>query len=243
MVKKIIFLLVSAFPVFAHSSVVIMGTRVVYPAQKKSINVQITNNESSPSLIQSWIDDGNAFRPPDSVLTPFIITPPIFRIEPKSGQTLRIMYTHETLPLDRETLFYLNVLDIPAKPKPNEYSASGNKGNFIQLAVRSRIKLFFRPAELKINPADSYNQVLWRLKQNGNNNTLQVDNKTPYYITYSKVQIQNNQNFQNISSVGMLAPFTTKYFPLKERLTPGAKISWVIINDYGGYQEGYSVLK
>ncbi|MEM8348791.1 fimbria/pilus periplasmic chaperone, partial [Morganella morganii] len=95
----------------SNASVIIMGTRVIYPAQQKSINIQLSNNEAEPSLIQSWIDTGDSESAPDSVKVPFIINPPVFRIEPKSGQTLRITYTQEKLPNNKESLFYLNVLD------------------------------------------------------------------------------------------------------------------------------------
>ncbi|MEI3973708.1 fimbria/pilus periplasmic chaperone [Klebsiella pneumoniae] len=53
------------------------------------------------------MDTGDASVAPDSVNVPFIITPLIFRIEPHTGQTLRIMYTGEALPNDRESIFWL----------------------------------------------------------------------------------------------------------------------------------------
>ncbi len=43
------------------------------------------------------------------------------------------------LPQDRESLFYLNVREIPPKP---------DKPNVLQLAMQSRIKLFYRPAAI-----------------------------------------------------------------------------------------------
>ncbi|HDV1693506.1 TPA: fimbria/pilus periplasmic chaperone, partial [Escherichia coli] len=35
----------------SYGSVVIMGTRVIYPAEQKSINVRLNNGDSTPSLI------------------------------------------------------------------------------------------------------------------------------------------------------------------------------------------------
>lgn len=43
-----------------QGSVVIMGTRVVYPAAQKSINIRLNNENSSPALVQSWLDTGDA---------------------------------------------------------------------------------------------------------------------------------------------------------------------------------------
>ncbi|MCV5901851.1 fimbria/pilus periplasmic chaperone, partial [Escherichia coli] len=55
-----------------QGSVVIMGTRVVYPATQKSISIRLNNDNESPALVQSWLDDGDAAAPPESVHVPFI---------------------------------------------------------------------------------------------------------------------------------------------------------------------------
>ncbi|MGE1899315.1 fimbria/pilus periplasmic chaperone [Escherichia coli] len=161
----------------SYGSVVIMGTRVIYPAEQKSINVRLNNGDSTPSLIQAWLDTGDPSSPPDSVRVPFIITPPVFRVEPLSGQTMRIMYTGEKLPADRESLFWLNVLDIPAKPSFAGKSEKAQGYNYLQFAVRSRIKFFFRPDGLPFSPDDAYKKVTWQLT---GGDTLQASNPTPY---------------------------------------------------------------
>ncbi len=57
---------------------------------KKEITVQLSNNADRPALAQAWLDNGDADATPDTITTPFIITPPISRVDAKSGQTLRI---------------------------------------------------------------------------------------------------------------------------------------------------------
>ncbi len=71
---------------------------------------------------------------------PFIVLPPIVRIEPGKGQSWRLVFNGSRLPQDRESLFWFNLLDIPPEPK------NGKTDNYLQLAIRSRIKLFYRPA-------------------------------------------------------------------------------------------------
>ena len=56
--------------------------------------------------------------------------------------------------------FYLNVLDIPAKPENKDSGSAEVNNNYLQLAVRSRIKFFFRPDDLKITPNDAYQKSL-----------------------------------------------------------------------------------
>lgn len=128
----------------ANASIVLDGTRVVYPAGKKEVTVTVSNQNNNPVLIQSWIDSGN---PDDAASqnTPFILTPPINRIDAGKAQTLRISYLGSaTLPTDRESVFYLNVLEVPAKAKDMDEKSKLN------IAFRSRIKLFYRPNDLLV---------------------------------------------------------------------------------------------
>ena len=240
--RIISFLLFCFFITSANSSVIIMGTRVIYPEKQKSINVQLKNNEDNPSLIQSWIDIGDAESAPDAVKVPFIINPPVFRMEPKSGQTLRIMYTRENLPNNKESLFYLNVLDIPAKP--DIYNNELTKGNnYLQFAIRSRIKFFFRPDNLMPSPSEAYERVTWSLEQQPSDTSIKVNNPTPYFITYNNISTTSNGKVVSIESPGMVAPYSYSRFTFKQSTPNAKKIYWTVINDYGGYQKGESILK
>lgn len=241
MFRRTFFLTVAILSFHVQSSVVIMGTRVIYPAQDRSVNVQIKNNsEDSPSLIQAWMDTGNPSATPDSVKVPFIITPPVFRIEPKSGQTMRVIYTREQLPTDRESLFYFNVLEIPAKPKANPESEKSM--NYLQLAVRNRIKFFFRPEHLPVSQSEAFKQVSWSNINNNNDYYIRATNPTPYYITYNKIQIEQTGGLISTQDTGMIAPFSSANFHIAKRPTQNAKVKWTVVNDYGGYQKGESPL-
>lgn len=97
------------------ASVVISGTRVIYSSEAKDVTVKLNNVGKAPVLIQSWIDDGDMTVKPENIRVPFILTPPINRVDPGKGQTLRLSYTGAALPMDKESVFWLNVLEIPAK--------------------------------------------------------------------------------------------------------------------------------
>ncbi len=240
----LILLIISGLLSFsASASVVIMGTRVVYPEQKKSINVQLHNGDNSPSLVQAWLDTGDASGSPGSVRVPFVITPPVSRIEPGTGQTLRIMYTGEPLPRDRESVFYLNVLDIPPRPEFGGKKVDAGSVNYLQLAVRSRIKLFFRPATLNQSVADAARQVTWALVNKGNQIFLRADNQTPYFVTYKKIALKSDRDIQSLTQPGMVSPYSVKEFTLPGKNFYGASVIWTVINDYGGYEEGRSSIK
>ncbi len=52
------------------ANIVITGTRVIYPSDAKNVSVQLTNVGDSPSLVQAWIDDGDANTPPEKFKRP-----------------------------------------------------------------------------------------------------------------------------------------------------------------------------
>ena len=142
-VRKTIFLpaalscLMSALCTFpVQAGVVINGTRVIYPGDEKEITVQVSNNGQRPVLVQSWLDTGDSEATPDTITTPFILTPPINRLDSGKAQALRISsLTTSALPQDRESLYWLNVLEIPGRP-----GSEIKNENYLQLAVRSRMK-------------------------------------------------------------------------------------------------------
>ncbi|MGE8475823.1 MAG: molecular chaperone, partial [Paraburkholderia hospita] len=99
----------------AQASVTIGGTRVVYPLDQREVTVKLNNDSRAPSLVQVWMDDGNVDTKPGDSKAPFVITPPIFRMDAGKSQTLRVMYSGDALPQDRESVYWLNVLDVPPK--------------------------------------------------------------------------------------------------------------------------------
>lgn len=119
----------------ATASISLSATRVVFDGAHKEANV-IVRNGNQEVLVQSWVDAG------DRAQAPFAITPPLARVLPKQEQLLRILYEGQGLPTDRESVVWLNVQEIPQ---------ASTQANTLQLAVRQRIKIFFRPANLPGN--------------------------------------------------------------------------------------------
>lgn len=63
--KRILLSGLIALTLPAHADIVIYGTRVIYPADQKEIVVQLMNESTRASLVQSWIDDGDTTLPPE----------------------------------------------------------------------------------------------------------------------------------------------------------------------------------
>jgi chaperone protein EcpD len=215
----------------ANASVVIAGTRVVFPAANGEVTVRLSNDGSQPALVEAWIDSGNPASTPDSAKVPFLITPPLVRMNAGKGQSLRIIYTGQPLPTDRESLFWLNVLEIPPKPT----AKPGEERNTLQFAVRSRLKLFFRPANLAGEATTAAQQITWKAVADGSGYALEAHNPTPYYITFSKLSLSVD-NTAYASDSGMVAPLSTLRLPIKNldhAAAAGSVVDYTTINDFG----------
>ena len=198
----------------AQASLVIKGTRVIYNADSKGATVEISNTDDFPNIMQAWIDTDPENKSPENAKAPFIITPAVARLDPKSSQTLRIIYTGDELPKDRESVFYLNVLQIPAQ---NSANASANQ---LQFMLLSQIKLFYRPSE-------------------GTDWSIEAKNAGAYYASLSNAQLIAGGKEIPLQAE-MLAPYSEQvWHPVKSSPLPAGKLmlkTW-LINDYGGREE------
>lgn len=189
------------------------GTRVIYDGGKKEASLSVTNSDSNPYLIQSWAETENS----DVEKTPFIVTPPLYRIEGHQQNLLRIVHTGGNLPEDRESFYWLNVKAIPASNKTEG-------ANTLQIAIKSRIKLIYRPKDLKGVPEDVAGKLTW--VQKGTN--LTVTNPTPFVMNFQQVNVGGHE----IKDVTYVMPMSQANF-----ITPAGvsgSVSWKIISDYGG---------
>lgn len=213
------------------AGVVITGTRVIYPADQKEVTVKLNNNGTQPALMQAWVDTGSVESTPTSSKAPFLLSPPVARIDPTKGQSLRVLFTGAVLPQDKESVFWLNVLEIPPKPE------AGADLNTLQMAFRSRIKLFYRPAGLAGTASEAIEQVQWQLvpASDGQGLALQAFNPSAFHV--SLVELDLVAGSQRVRSEdGMVAPGAVRQFPLptlKTRPAAGTQVEFNAINDYG----------
>lgn len=210
---SVLLLLAAGLVGVANAGVGLGATRVIYPADHKQVTLGVSNNdEKSTYLIQSWIESADGQK--DGRL---IITPPLYLMQGKKENTLRIIdATNQSLPKDRESLFWVNVKAIPSLDK------SRQDENTLQLAITSRIKLFYRPNGLAIAPDKAPAQL--QFKRSGKE--LTIVNPTPYFITLSEV----NAGSRLLANT-MVPPMGSANVALPT--DAGSNISYRTINDYG----------
>lgn len=195
----------------ANAGVIIGGTRIIFEGAKKEATINITNPDNTPYLIQSWIDmqDGGAGK------APFIITPPLYRLDGGQKNLERIVMTG-SLPQEQESLFWLNIKAIPSASK---------QMNALQIAVKTRIKLIYRPEGLRAStPEEQANKLTWQ--QSGN--AIQVNNPTPYVINFNEITLGGRK----LDDVTYVLPGASARFLLPEGGS-GHSLTFKVINDYG----------
>jgi chaperone protein EcpD len=141
----------------AQAAVRPMLTRVVAYAADKETPVDIINDAPQAYMVQSWLEDmqGND----DNI--PLILTPPVMRLDGKQQGKLRLVVIPSGIPQDRESVYWLAVQEIPPK-------SANDGGNKLVMAIRSRIKVFVRPAGLKSEAArTAVKQLQWRVEKDG----------------------------------------------------------------------------
>lgn len=221
-------LLLSAFAIPASwAGVLIDGTRVIYPAKEREVTVKLTNKGSSPVLMQVWADRGDPRAEPQDADAPFLITPPIFRLDPQKGQSVRVVFTGEKLPQDRESLFWFNALEVPSLPQDADR-------NLMQIAVRSRLKLFYRPAGLPGNLPEAIKAVKWRVVPGAGGHVLRGENDSPYHLSYSSLVLEQGGKRHDTGG-GMIAPYSRHEFSLPGfgGQVAGARLRYRWMSDHG----------
>ncbi|WON76639.1 molecular chaperone [Serratia sp. UGAL515B_01] len=222
----------------SQAGVVLLSTRVIYPSDEPSKTLQLNNKDNIPYVMQIWTDINNPSSTPETADGPFVVLPALFRIEPQTGQSVRLTFTGNNLPQDRESVFYLNSAQIPPK------NINGKGNNQMMLVLRNRLKIFYRPAKIVGEPGDATKQVRFSLNQQGGKWLLTAHNDSNYFISF--VTANAVVGGQTVSfSADMVAPKSQVSWEQEKgsRSPAGAqKVTFSFINDYGGQQQSETAL-
>ncbi|EOO9423512.1 fimbrial chaperone [Escherichia coli] len=200
---------------------VLNGTRFIYEEGKKNTSFEVTNNADRTYGGQVWIDNTS-----QTNAVYMVPQPPFFKVGAKQKQIIRIMNTDSNLPKDRESLFWLNVQEVPPKPEVKDDEAS-----VLAIAMNTRVKLIYRPASIKDGRKDAENKL--KLEQRGKESWL--INPTPYYMAVVSVKYDGKDltlSDNVMKEVAQLKPFSDVNLGKKVN----GKIKIDAVNDWGGVQ-------
>ena len=198
-------------------------TRVIFDGSKDAVSMNITNNNTElPYLAQGWIEDESGKK----ISTPLTVLPPVQRLEPGKNSQVKVqaLPAAKLLPQDRESVYYFNLREIPPR---------SDKANTLQIALQTRIKLFYRPVSIIPTQQQQANPWQEKLTLTRQGDHYQVNNPTPYYVTL--VDARNSKDGTTAAN------FEPLMVPPKGALTLGPTATALgstpyltYINDYGG---------
>ena len=214
----------------ASASVTMLKTRIVYLSDAKSETLKLKNNDNIPYIMQIWTDINNPDSTPTDADGPFVVQPTVFRIEPNTGRDANLIYTGGSLPQNKESLFYLNLVQVP----PSNTSSGENELSFL---IRHRIKIFYRPVSLASDVADIGKSITF---SNITSSGIEIKNSSPYFLSLNSVNAigQTGEKIELVPS--MISPFSSEKLPIKKGKVTNfkqAKVIFSFINDLGGNVE------
>jgi len=207
----------------ALAAIALDRTRVVFNGGDKTISLNIKNeNKELPYLAQGWIEDIDG----NKVESPLTVLPPVQRVEAGESSQVKIQSLPDVarLPQDRESVYYFNLREIP--PRSTE-------PNVLQIALQTRIKLFYRPKALYATRTDLENPWQEKITLTRKGDAYEVNNPTAYFVT-----IVDASSRIGGDTVGQFEPLMVS--PKASGMLKGsagamgAKPVLTYINDYGG---------
>ena len=199
----------------AQAGVSLDRTRLIITGKDSSASANLTNTSPDiPFLAQSWVEDSKG----NKITSPLVVLPPLQRINGGQKGVARVTKTDgiNQLPQDRESLFWMNVKAIPSMDK------SKLSDNTLQLAIISRIKLYYRPGKLALPP----DQAAEKLTFSRSGSSLTLTNPTPYYLTVTELNAGTR-----ILENALVPPMGKT--SVKLPADAGNTITYRTINDYG----------
>lgn len=209
----------------ASAGITMDRTRIIFEGDKSSMTLNIgNNNKELPYLAQGWLENAEGKK----VNSPLVILPPVQRLEAGKSSQIKIEalpIAVTALPQDKESLFYFNLREIPPK---------SDKPNVLQVALQTRVKLFYRPKA--IIPAENSEPATKKLTLDKAGTEAIVKNPTPYYVTVINAFSPTLKNDANNFTPVMVAPFGQANLGIKSAQL-GNSPTLITINDYGGRPE------
>ncbi|MCW2257566.1 P pilus assembly chaperone PapD [Providencia alcalifaciens] len=230
----LIILLLSSFSIKA--GIIASSTRIIFYDRDIKNTLVIANTNDYPILSQFWVDDGENDSSPDQQMYPFVAVPAVLKLDPAEMSNLNIIYNNEELPKDRESVFWLNMYEIPSV----KLDKTVDKTKLL-MSMNTQMKIFYRPTHLKDQLMKKNSELSFYLSKN--RNSIICNNRSPFYISFSNLSVlTNGVSVQVEKQIDMMIPpFSTKEYHIDKstNFNGNSQIEANIINDDGNSEVQY----
>jgi len=227
----LLWLLFTECGAIAQAAMVLSQTRVIVTRDAPQAELVVRNEDRQPLLLQIWIDAqkerprGNTPLVDSAPLAestpraesvqvsepvPFLVDPPVMRLDPTETRNLRVFLVNvpATLPTDRESLFWLNVLEVAAMPTVQAYDAR------LDVSVLSRVKLFYRPQSY---PPETTQRLRFDVLREGQDAWIAIHNPAPVHQTLATLTLRGKD-----AALALDAPMVAPFSETRVRVPPAA---------------------
>lgn len=144
-------------------------SRYIFEGDKDAISIVVENASPKTYGGQTWIEN---IKETDTRPT-FVVTPPFFKVPGNGKQVLRVIKALDEMPEDKESIYWVSLQEIPPK----------NPDGGLSLALRTKVKLLYRPANLM----DGRKNAETGLSLQEKDGQIQLVNTTPYIFAIADV--------------------------------------------------------
>lgn len=208
----------------ASAAISLGAIRLIFDGRLSEASLSLVNRSRQEVLIQAWLSEpDNLSGDPDAVSSdlPFALTPHLAKLDAGAAQTLRLLYQGAGMAPDVETLLHLYVLEVPKR---------GALSNPLSIAIRQRINVFFRPAGLKGDPAQTPSSLIWTLSEaEGGQVALRVSNPSAFHAALKDMRLG-----ASLLRDYVLLPPGADYQIQVPAPAVAAALTFKALNDYGG---------
>lgn len=168
----------------SHAGLIASSTRVIFKEGQTQQSLMLVNTNSWPVMAQSWVDNGNtSVAMPDRIKTPFVAVPALFKLEPQAMQGLRLIYNQQALPEDRESVFWLNLYEIP--PKSSTISPQAQS---VVLTMNTQMKIFWRPKKIG-DPDNIAEKISFHREKSGKDIEIVCHNTSAWHVSFAGISL------------------------------------------------------
>ncbi|ELB2793985.1 fimbria/pilus periplasmic chaperone [Aeromonas hydrophila] len=192
-------------------------SRYIFHGDKDSLTISVSNGDKKVTFGgQAWVDN---IVEKDTRPT-FVVTPSFFKVRPGGEQTMRVIIASDHMAKDKETVYWLNIQNIPP----------ALEGNGIAIALRSKHKLIYRPKALLEGRKGAEEGITSQTRPDGK--TVLV-NTTPYSYAISTL-LDGKGN--KVEAEQDMAQKLLMFMPGDKVVVKGHVVKVDSLNDYGELQ-------
>lgn len=202
------------------------ATRIIFNEKDARLSFPVRNGSDSPYLLRTYIVNPQT----QTTAKQLYVAPEVLRLSSHSTQSCRIVRLTNDFRSDRESLFFLRGLFIPASYDRAPKDSRTTSASFT-VALQINLKLFYRPRALAHSNGAALASETLAVTRSGD--TVRCRNTTPYHVTLSELKVQGKPCTLTAEN-SMLAPFATHAYLIdKNRGTTPVTVTWRAIDDYG----------